>query len=61
MLERYNQEIKRHTHILRVFPNAESCLRLVRAQAGETHEDWLEASRYINMKILKEHKRELMK
>ena len=61
MLERYNQEIKRRTHIVRVFPNAESCLRLIRALAVETHEDWLEANRYINMKILKEHKREIMK
>ncbi len=26
-----------------------------------THEDWLEANRYINMKLLKEHKRERMK
>ena len=61
MLERYNQEIKRRTHIVRVFPNGESCLRLIRALAVETHEDWLEANRYINMKLLKEHKREQMK
>ena len=39
MLERYNQEIKRRTHIVRVFPNGESCLRLIRALAVETHED----------------------
>ena len=61
MLERFNQEIKRRTHIVRVFPNGESCLRLIRALAVETHEDWLEANRYINMKLLKEHKRELIK
>ena len=61
MLERYNQEIKRRTHIVRVFPNTESCLRLIRALAVETHEDWLEANRYINMKLLKEHKREMLK
>ena len=36
-------------------------LRLIRALAVETHEDWLEANRYINMKLLTEHKRELMK
>ena len=46
---------------MRVFPNGESCLRLIRALAVETHEDWLEANRYINMKLLTEHKRELMK
>ena len=31
-------------HIVRVFPNAESCLRLIRALAVETHEDWLKAN-----------------
>ena len=39
-------------------PNDESCLRLVRALAVETHEDWLEANRYLNMIHLKENKRE---
>ena len=33
----------------------------MRALAVETHEDWLEANRTLNMKLLKEHKRELMK
>jgi len=61
MLERYNQEIKRRTHIVRVFPNRESCLRLVRALAVETHEDWLEANRYLNMEYLREQKKELLK
>ena len=46
---------------MRVFPNGESCLRLIRALAVETHEDSLEANRYINMKLLTEHKRDLMK
>jgi hypothetical protein len=31
------------------------------ALAVETHEDWLEPNRHINMKLLKEHKRELIK
>ncbi len=61
MLERYNQEIKRRTHIVRVFPDGESCLRLIHVLAVETHEDWLEANRYINMQLLEEHKRELIK
>jgi len=41
MLERLNEEIKRRTHVVRIFPNGESCLRLVRALAVETHENWL--------------------
>jgi putative transposase len=28
MLERLNEEIKRRTHVVRIFPNGESCLRL---------------------------------
>jgi putative transposase len=36
-------------------------LRLVRALAVETHENWLEANRYINMEDLKEHKKIMLK
>jgi putative transposase len=57
MLERLNEEIKRRTHVVRIFPNGESCLRLVRALAVETHENWLEANRYLNMDELKEQKK----
>jgi putative transposase len=61
MLERLNQEIKRRTHVVRIFPDAGSCLRLVRALAVETHENWLEATRYLNMEHLKEHKKEILR
>ena len=61
LLERFNEEIKRRTHVVRIFPNAESCLRLVRALAVETHENWLEATRYLNMDHLKEHKKEALR
>ena len=61
MLERLNEEIKRRTHVVRIFPNERSCLRLVRALAVETHENWIEATRYLNMGLLKEHKKELMR
>ena len=57
MLERFNEEIKRRTDVLRIFPYAESCLRLVRSLAVETHENWLEANRYLNMGDLKELKK----
>jgi transposase-like protein len=57
MLERLNEEIKRRTHVVRIFPNAASCLRLVRALAVETHENWLEANRYLNMDDLREQKK----
>ncbi|HEY7580826.1 MAG TPA: IS256 family transposase [Acetobacteraceae bacterium] len=61
MLERLNQEIKRRTHVVRIFPNAASCLRLVRALAVETHENWLEAIRYLNMEHLQEHKKQMLR
>lgn len=57
MLERINQEIKRRTFVIRIFPNEESCLRLVRALAVEIHEDWIEQHRYLNMEVLREHKK----
>lgn len=44
-----------------VFPNAESCLKLVRALCVEIHEDWLEAHRYLNMDYLRESKKEALR
>ena len=61
MLERLNQELKRRTLVVRIFPNAKSCLRLVRALAAEIHEGWLEAMRYLNMDHLKERKKEALR
>ncbi len=58
MLERLNQEIKRRTHVVRIFPSPASCLRLIRALAVETHEEWLEGPRYLNMEDLREHKKQ---
>ena len=48
MLERYNEEIKRRTRVVRIFPNERSCIRLVVALAMETNEEWM-ARRYLNM------------
>jgi putative transposase len=61
LLERLNEEIKRRTLVVRIFPNVAACLRLVRALAAEMHENWIEATRYLNMEYLKEHKKELMR
>jgi len=58
MLERINQELKRRTLVVRIFPNQASCLRLIRALAVEIHEDWVEAIRYLNMEVLKEQLKE---
>ncbi|VXB58899.1 transposase [Burkholderia sp. 8Y] len=61
MLERLNEEIRRRTRIVRIFPNEASCLRLIRALCSETHETWLEDSRYLNMALLAEQKKELLR
>ena len=61
MLERLNEELKRRTLVVRIFPNEQSCLRLVRALAAEIHEDWVEATRYLNMEELKEHKKQMLR
>ncbi|MFN9920984.1 MAG: IS256 family transposase [Acidobacteriota bacterium] len=61
MLERVNEELKRRTLVVRIFPNAESCLRLVRALAIEIHEDWVEAIRYLNMTQLSDHRKEQLR
>ena len=61
MLEPINEEIRRRTRVVRIFPNLESCLRLRRALAVEMHETWLEASRYLNRDLLREHKKEQLR
>ena len=61
MLERLNEEIKRRTRVVRIFPNETSCLRLVRALCAETHETWLEDSRYLNIAFLAEQKKEQLR
>ena len=55
MLERINEELKRRTYVIRIFPNPASCLRLLRALAVEIHENWIEQHRYLNMNLLREH------
>lgn len=58
MLERLNEEIKRRTLVVRIFPNRASCLRLILALAAETHENWIEATRYLNMDLLREQQKQ---
>ena len=54
LLERLNQEFKRRTHVVRIFPNEASCLRLIRALANEQHEEWLDGPVYLDMQPLRE-------
>lgn len=61
MLERLNGEIRRRRFMVRIFPNGETCLRLIRALTIERHEAWLEDHRYLNMDLLKEYKKEALR
>lgn len=53
-LERYQQEVRRRSRVVRIFPNRASCLRLTTALALEQSEDWLTGHRYLNMEVLEE-------
>ena len=60
-LERLMEEFKRRTLVVRIFPNAAACLRLIRALAVEMHENWIEAMQYLNMEPLLEQKKEALR
>jgi putative transposase len=51
-LERVNEEIRRRTRVVGVFPNAGSCLRLVSALLMEYSEEWQIGKRYCYGKSL---------
>ena len=61
LLERFNEELRRRTYVVRVFPDEAACLRLVRALCAEQHEEWQEGSRYLNMQLLVEHRKEVLR
>jgi len=48
-LERFNQELKRRTRVVRILPNTAACLRLVTAQCIEQSEEWLAGRVYLDM------------
>lgn len=53
-LERFHQEGRRRSRVIRIFPNRASCLRLVTALAMEQSEDWLTGHRYLDMQVLED-------
>ena len=54
--ERLNQEIKRRTGVVRIFPNRQACLRLVSALAVGQSEEWVTGRRYLDMTELEEQR-----
>ena len=59
-LERYHQENRRRSRVIRIFPNPASCLRLVSAMGMEQSEDWLTGHRYLNMEVAEEKSMEIV-
>jgi putative transposase len=57
LLEPLIEEIRLRSDVVRIFPNTESCLRVIRALAVEAHENWIAASSCLNMDELREHKK----
>jgi putative transposase len=52
MQERLNEEQKRRADVIRVFPNSESCLRLMTALAQEQNAAWAEQTPYLDIQEL---------
>jgi len=50
MLERLNQELKRRSRVIRIFPNEASCLRVLGTICMEQSEEWETGRRYLKMK-----------
>jgi putative transposase len=53
-IERLNKEIRRRTRVATLFPNVESCERLITAILQEIHEEWITGKRYLDMGLLSE-------
>lgn len=49
LAERVNKEIARRTKVVSIFPNVQSCLRLVTAVIMEIDEEWQQGKIYLNM------------
>jgi putative transposase len=56
-LERLNQELKRRTRVVRIFPNRDAVKRLVTALAMEQSEEWVSGRCYLTMDPLWEERR----
>ncbi len=46
---------------MQIFPNVAACLRLIRARAAQLYENWIDATRYLNMEPPAEQKNEALR
>lgn len=49
MMERLNEELRRRSRVIRIFPNAAACLRLMTALAQEQAAEWAAQLTYLDM------------
>jgi putative transposase len=56
-LERLNEELKRRTRVVRIFPNRAAVERLVTALVMEQSEEWVCGRRYLTMDSFWEERR----
>lgn len=49
MVERVNQELKRRTRLIRIFPNVDSLMRVIIARLSEISDDWETGKVYLTM------------
>ena len=50
-IERLNQELKRRTQVIRIFPNEKSLIRLVSTLCMDISEEWVTGKRYLDMNL----------
>jgi putative transposase len=48
-LERINRELRRRTRVASIFPNPDSCLRLISALLAELDDEWMTSKVYLNL------------